>query len=201
MNHSTFDRWLLGAGGLVALLLAAAVLTFQNTRRLNEDAGWVAHTHEVMDTLEEVSGHLREAEAVQRTFLVTGGDTIPPDFTAGIDAARQKVEKVKGLTEDNKEQQRRLPDIEKAVEDLAGFWTGTMTVRQKQGLDAAKQIVEAGQSRHMMAELQRRLRQMDDTERELLRGRSEKRERTYRSALVTGLLSGVAAVAGVVAFM
>jgi CHASE3 domain sensor protein len=82
MALSTFDRWQLGAGGLVALLVVAVVLTFQNTRQLNEDAGWVAHTHEVMDALEEVNGHLREAEAVQRTFLIVGGDTIPPDFTA-----------------------------------------------------------------------------------------------------------------------
>src|SRR2546423_1219285 len=99
MTQSTFDRWLLGAGGLVALLVVSAVLTFQNTQRLHEDAGWVDHTHEVMDAREE------------------------------------------------------------------------------------------------------RLRQMDEMERNLLRDRSEKRAQTYRSTLITGLLSGVAAVTGVVAFM
>ena len=67
MIPSTCDRWLLGAAGLVAVLVVAVVLTFQNTRRLNEDAGWVAHTHEVMDTLEEAHGHLREAEVVHST--------------------------------------------------------------------------------------------------------------------------------------
>jgi hypothetical protein len=34
----TFDRWLLGAGGLVALVVVAVVLTFHNTRQLNADA-------------------------------------------------------------------------------------------------------------------------------------------------------------------
>src|SRR5262245_19467001 len=113
MTHSIFDRWLLGAGGLVALLVVAVVLTIQNTRRLNEDARWVAHTHKVLETLEEVSGHLRQAEAAQRTFLITGGDTFPPDFAASIGTAEQKVEKVKGLTQDDQEQQARIPDIEK----------------------------------------------------------------------------------------
>lgn len=200
MTQSTFDRWLLGAGGLVALLVVAAVLTFQNIRRLNEVAGRVAHTHEVMDTLEEAHGHLRKAETIQRTYLLVGGDSIPPDFAANIAAAKQKVDEVKVLTEDDAEQQTRFPDIEKRIEELAGFWNRTMTVRKEQGLDAARQIVTAGQSRKMMAELQERLRQMDDTERRLLRERSQKREQTYHSALVTGLLSGVAAVAGVVAF-
>lgn len=201
MTQSTFDRWMLGAGGLVALLVVAVVLTFQNTRRLNEDAERVAHTHEVMDTLEEAHGHLREAESVQRTYLLVGGDSIPPDFAANIDATREKVEKVKVLTVDNPEQQARIPDIERRVEELAGFWTRTMTVRKQQGLDAAKQIVTAGQSRKMMAELQGQFRQIDDLERGLLRDRSKKRDQTYYSALTTGLLSGVAAIAGVVAFM
>ena len=201
MGKPTFDRWLLGAGGLIILLVVAVVLTFQNTRRLNEDARWVAHTHEVLDTLEEVTGHLRDAESIQRTYLIVGGDTIPPNFAASIDAARQKVGTLKVLTEDNKEQRNRIPDIESGIEELAGFWTGTMTLRKQQGFDAAKKVVEAGQSRKMMAGLQGRLRQMDDTERGLLRDRSEKREQTYRSALATGLLSGMAAVTGVVAFM
>ena len=34
----TFDKWLVGAGGLVALLVVATVLTLLNTWRLNEDA-------------------------------------------------------------------------------------------------------------------------------------------------------------------
>lgn len=201
MNQSAFDRWLLGAGGLVALLVVAAVLTFQNTRRLNEDAGWVAHTHEVMDTLEEAHGHLRQAEALQRTYVILGGDTLPPSFDANMNAAKKKVESAKALTIDNKEQQTRISDIEKSINELADFWINTMAVRQKNGFDAAKQIVEAGQSHRMMQDLQGRLRQMDDTERNLLRDRSEKREQTYQATLVTGLLSGVAAVTGVVAFM
>src|SRR5262249_6176328 len=97
MAKSTFNRWQLGAGGLIAVLVVSIVLTYQNTRRLHEDAGWVAHTHEVIDTLEEVNGHLREAESVQRTFVITGGDSIPPDFASSVDAAKQKVAKVKEL--------------------------------------------------------------------------------------------------------
>jgi PAS domain S-box-containing protein len=201
MTHSTFDRWLLGAAGLVALLVVAAVLSIQNTWQLNEDAGWVAHTHKVMDALDDVSRQLREAEAVQRTYVIRGGDTLPPTFAVNIDAARHKVQEVKRLTDDNQEQQARIPGIEKGIEELAAFWTRAMIVRKEQGFDAAKQLVEAEHSRAMMAELQGRLRQMDDLERGLLQDRSEKRARTYRAALITGLLSGVAAVVGVVAFM
>ncbi|HEY7308565.1 MAG TPA: ATP-binding protein [Gemmataceae bacterium] len=201
MTNSTLDRWLLGAAGLVALLIVAIGLTVLNTWRLNEDAGWVAHTHEVMDKLEEVNGHLREAETVQRTYLIVGGDTIPPDFAANIESATQKLGTVKLLTEDNPEQQGHIPDIEKRTEELKKLWSHTMAVRQTRNFDEVKTILTAGESRTSMAELQAKLRQMDATERVLLRERSAKRKRTYYWAVGTGLLLGWASVAGVVAFM
>jgi PAS domain S-box-containing protein len=201
MRQSTFDRWLLGAGALIALLIVAIVLTFLNTRRLNEDAARVARSYQVMATLEEVHGHMREAEAVQRTHLIMGGDDIPPTFAANIKAARQQVETAKELTADNREQLTRIPDIARRIEALGQFWTSTMSVRKEQGFDAAKQIVVSGQSRRMMAELQSQLERMKDTERMLLRDRSRQREATYRLALTTGLMSGVAAITGVSAFM
>jgi two-component system CheB/CheR fusion protein len=201
MIHGTFDRWLAGAAGLIVLLIVAGVLTFQNTRRLNDDAGWVTHTHEVRDAVEEARGHLREAEAVQRTFLIVGGDTLPADFSLNLDSARQKLARAKKLTEDNHEQQGRFPEVEKELEELAALWSSTARVRQEQGLNAAQRIVAKGQGRQLMADLQRRLREMDDAERLLLRDRMAQTERTYHSALVTGLLTSVAAVTGVVAFM
>src|SRR5687767_10311131 len=79
MTNSTFDRWLLGAAGFIALLVAAAALNFQNTRELNDVAGRVAQTHAVMDAIEEVHGSLRESQAVQRTFLIVGGDEVPAE--------------------------------------------------------------------------------------------------------------------------
>lgn len=197
----TFDRWLLGAGGLVVLLVVAWVLAFQNTRRLKDDASWVAHTHNVIDTLAEIKGHMWHAEAAQRTYLITGGDGPPPDFAASIDAAKQKVETVKRLTVDNEQQQAGSAGIAKQVAELAGFWSNTNNVRMEQGFGAAKQILEGGQAHRMMTELTAQLRQMDDTERALLQERSEKRDHTYLVAIVTGLLTGAASLAGVVAFM
>ena len=46
----TFDKSVLvGVGLLVALLVVNATVAYRNTQQLNEDAGWVAHTHEVLD--------------------------------------------------------------------------------------------------------------------------------------------------------
>jgi methyl-accepting chemotaxis protein len=120
MSRSTFDRWLLAAAGLIVLLAAAVVLTVQNTRRLNEDAGWVSHTHEVMDAVEDCRSQLREAEAVQRTYLITGGDAVPPAVAESVDAAKHQVMRAHDLAADNPDQQARVPEILTGIDASRG---------------------------------------------------------------------------------
>jgi CHASE3 domain sensor protein len=55
-----------GLGLLAGLLVANAWLSFRNTRQLDEDAAWVAHTHEVLDALEELLSTVKDAETGQR---------------------------------------------------------------------------------------------------------------------------------------
>ena len=200
-THANFDRWQLGAGGLVALLAIGVALTIQSTRRLSEDAESVSHTHEVMDTLTEVHAHLREAEATQRSYLITGGEAIPSDFSENVAAAEQKVRSLEILTRDNDQQQTRIPNIHKQIEQLAELWTRAMTVRAEEGFDAAKQVVATNQSRKMMSELEGGLQRMGAMEDLLLRSRLEQRENSYRLSLIIGLLSGLMAIAGVLAFV
>src|ERR1700692_1801210 len=60
----TFDKSVLvGIGLVVALLVVNAGLAYRNTRQLLEDAGWVAHTHEVLDRTSDVLGTLGDAGA------------------------------------------------------------------------------------------------------------------------------------------
>src|SRR5579884_1237528 len=198
MNHNrTFTKGvILGLAGLVALLVIDAGLSYRNVWQLNEDARWVAHTHEVMDILEEALGHLREAEVVQRTYLITGGENLPPSFAENIDAAQQKIGRVKVLTEDNADQQARIPELDSQVAELATLWSRTASARKEQGFDAARQTLLAGESRQKMAVLRELFRQMDETERELLRQRRATNERTYWEAVATGF---IAAAMGLVA--
>jgi PAS domain S-box-containing protein len=179
----------LGLAGIVALLIVNAVLSYRNIRQLDSDARWVVHTHEVMDALAEIDGHLRQAEAVQRAYIITGGATMPLAFKQNIDLARKKVGEVKILTQDNLEQQNRLPTIEKNIEDLQGAWLHTASVRERQSFDAARQIVQAGENDKSMAVLQGRIRQMVDAERALLRDRQVKTDSSYIIAIVTGIVT------------
>lgn len=200
MNSSMFDRWLLGAGGLIVLLVAACVLTFQNTRRLSDDAAMVAHTHQVLETLADIRAHLRDSQAVQRTYIITGGEVFPPEFAHNIEAAWNKIETVTTLTADNPDQQTAIADVKARVKEMAAFWPRTMAARKNEGFAAAQSIVISGQSDKMMSGVEALLKQMDERERHLLAERVARRADTYHTAILTGLVSGLAALAGVIAF-
>ncbi len=83
-----------GIGLLAALLVANAGVSYRNTRQLDEDARWVAHTHEVLDALHETSAAARDADP------------------AGAAAA---VDRVAELTADNPRQQARVPRLRAAA--------------------------------------------------------------------------------------
>src|SRR4029077_17419384 len=72
MGRTLDKSVLVGIGLVVALLVVNAGLAYRNTRQLLEDAGSVAHTHEVLDLTSDVLRTLVDAETGQRGFLITG---------------------------------------------------------------------------------------------------------------------------------
>jgi PAS domain S-box-containing protein len=202
MNNSKFTgRVILGFVGMIVFLLLNAAWSCHNIYRLNEYGRWVVHTHEVLNDLEALQGHLLEAESLQRSYLVTGGDALPQPFAENIAATRRKLERLKILTEDNPTQQARLPSLEKQIEALTAAWSRTPTVRKKQGLDQVQQNVASGQNDPAMSQLQDLIRQMIATEHALLLARENHSVQAYTYSLATGIAAAMLGLIPVVALM
>src|SRR5262245_41302145 len=108
----TFDKSVLvGVGLLVALLVGNAGLAYRNTRQLLEDAGWVAHTQEVLDLTSDVLRTLVDAETGQRGFLITGKDTFLEPHQQALARPDQQVRTLKDKTKDNPRQQSRIEEF------------------------------------------------------------------------------------------
>jgi len=97
MNRPS-DKWIvIGLGVIVALLLVNAGIAYQNTRRLHNDGYWVAHTHEVLDSLDDLLSTVKEAETGQRGFLITGKENYLRPYEAALAAIDGKTERVPAL--------------------------------------------------------------------------------------------------------
>jgi len=115
------------AGFVAAVLLTIfiSVSSWQGTQRAEQDAYWVSHTHEVMETIQRTTRHVIEAETSARAFALTGQEPLLTHYQAALDAIHQDEDGLRRLTADNPDQQRRLdvlrPQVNTALEFAASI--------------------------------------------------------------------------------
>src|ERR1700761_8431185 len=90
----------LGFAVLACLLIGALVVSEGQTR----DEGWVRHTLMVENQLSGLLASLQDAEAGQRTYLITGDEGYLTTFRAASVALPQEVETLADATKDNPRQ-------------------------------------------------------------------------------------------------
>ncbi len=199
-SRRSFSWLLAGAGLAVALLVVDVVLTLRNTSRLNEDAAWVARTHEIMASLESVLSLVKDAETGTRGFVITGEPRYLEPHIAAIAAIDQEVVELERLTAHDPDIQAHLPELRKRVATRLQILEEVLTLRKSAGFEAARQAIASGRSKQEMDALRGVVAEMREHEQGLLRERSRTSARTYRAAILTGFLSGLSALVAVCAF-
>jgi PAS domain S-box-containing protein len=126
--------WRKVTGGLAVALSLTGIIGFsawRGTIRSQQDAFWVAHTYEVMGTIQRETRHLIETETSARAFALTGGEPL----LAHYESARSEVYKdesaLRRLTVDNASQQQRLDAVEPQLRAALDFADGIIAKRRK----------------------------------------------------------------------
>jgi PAS domain S-box-containing protein len=110
------------AGFIVAVLLTALISfsSWHGTKRAEQDAYWVSHTREVMETIQRTTRHVIEAETSARAFALTGQELLLTHYQTAKGTIYQDEDTLRRLTADNLSQQRRLdtlgPQVNTALE-------------------------------------------------------------------------------------
>ena len=194
----TLDKGVLvGVGLVVALLVGNAGLAYRNTRQLLEDAGWVAHTQEVLDLTSDVLRTLVDAETGQRGFLLTGKENFLEPYHQALARLDGQVRALKDKTQDNPRQQARIEELEsRSAERLALLKQG-IDLRRKNA-EEAQAFVATGQGKEKMDALRRLVATMETEEHDLLRDRERQSAVAYRTAVATELIAAALGLALVV---
>ena len=198
MNRG-FGKWhIIGFGLIMALLLVNSGIAYRNTRQLHVDAFWVAHTHEALESLDDLLSAVRDAETARRRLLTGRENDVKPyeDALAALDA---KVERLQGLTGDNDHQQVHIRRLQELVSVKRDELTHTIAGRKGPEFEAARQVALTEPAKSRMVEIRGILAQMEQGEQTLLRKRKAANDHAYQSALASGALAalmGLAAVSG-----
>lgn len=197
-----FDPGVLaGIGVLAALIVVNAVVSYRNTRQLDEDAHWVAQTHEVLGCTSGVLRTLVDAETGHRGFAVTGRKEFLEPYEAAVATLPDQLARLKSLMSDNPSQQERINRLEVlAAARLANISEG-VALRQEKGFDAVQALIATGEGKRRMDAVRQLVDEMTTAEEQLLLDRQRKTRSAYGLALVTNLAVTALGLVMVAAFV
>ena len=190
----------LGVAAIVVLLVVSAALTYWNTRQLDADAAWVSQTNRVRTLTADVLLSIVDAETGVRGFVITGKEEFLEPYAAAIVRLKGQLATLKYETRDNDEQQARIRLLEERGDAALERLERIIAIRRKSA-EEARAVVATGQGKVMMDAIRALVRELDDEEVALLDERAARSARSYRTAVSTGVLTDVLALATVGVFV
>ncbi len=194
--------WLVaGASAAIALLAVNVVSMAKNVQRLNENARSVLQTYETIAHLEQVLSLAKDAETGQRGFLITGNPDYLEPYNQSTTEIATAIDQVAQLIAPNDSQRELLPKLRDHVNRKLRELQTTIDLRQTTGFESARQMVLSNEGRAEMDSIRAIVSEMVQAERKQLQVRSQQANGAYRTALLTGLVSSVSALAALIAFL
>jgi signal transduction histidine kinase len=199
VSSATLERRLLAGFGSTALVLIVAVFSFAELSSVSASKRWSQHTLSVIDAIHDVQTTLLTAETGQRGFLVTTDVAYLDTYREAGVRARTELLRLRELTADNQEQQRRLTVLERDVAARFASLDASLRLHDDHDLKAAIAHIGTGEGQAAMAHARGVLAELLAAEERLLQDRERENERGLHStAAVIGGGSLVAFVLGLV---
>jgi PAS domain S-box-containing protein len=166
----------LGFAAAIVLLALVSWRARRDSVAYRDSARWVTHTYEVLEDLHALYSSLQEAETEQRAYIISGNEAyLGPYYHSGARIAGQ-LGRLRTLTGNDTAQQERLKALSGMTARRLGALNEGISARRARGLDAAIDVVLTGRGKGLMDSARTTIREMQSTERELLRVRSGRAE-------------------------
>lgn len=203
MKASIENKILSGFVLSVLALISIGGLSYRTTTNLITTDNRVAHSRQVIATLESGLAILTDLETKQRGFLLTGNAQFLSDFLKAQAKVGGWTETVRKLTADNPGQQHRLDNLATLIAQRLAMLNGRIKLRQEHGLQAAAADVSALlEGNALMDQVWSGIADMKAAEERLLSQQQNAAQTAAKRSLILilagSLLAGVVGLAAVV---
>lgn len=189
---SKTEAWSVAGLGLVlAFFLATSGVAWFNVQVLRANNQQIIHTHQVIVGVDELLSTIQDAETGQRGYLLTGNPLYLQPYDLAVAAVTRRLEEVQGLTRDNPVQQAHLRQVRRHVDAKMEELDATIRARRADGLSAALGRMGTDRGKAEMDAIRSEINLMRQEEQKLRFSRLAEMEAAYRTALVSGVLSGL----------
>ncbi|HEV8718293.1 MAG TPA: CHASE3 domain-containing protein [Candidatus Binatia bacterium] len=176
------------------LQLVLSVVAYRNTLALMAANRWVAHTQEVLATLESLLTQARDAE-VERGYLLTGDELFLAPYQAARQAVLPTLQQLRQLTTDDPQFQVRLSTLDSLIKQRLILAQSMIDVRQSKGPEVAIRVVQSGRGSALLAEIHALVDDLRSAEVAALQQRRMTADRNGQIALSGIVLSDVLVLA------
>src|SRR6202167_5470034 len=181
-------------GSAILTLLIVGAISYRVMIASGESERWLRHTHEVLESLQDLRSAMGGIESSYRGFALTGRQTFVDSFRATRLNAQQEWSTLGALTLDNRLQQNRLPDLSRLMAAKFQFAEMVISLRRTGGVEAAIKAVQTEASKPNGDELQMLIANMENEERRLMAQRiahSKEQLKETRDLLILGTVLGM----------
>jgi methyl-accepting chemotaxis protein len=175
--------------GIVALVLGLGV---KSTLDLLSDTAWVEHTHQVIESLDQIRTSVSIAVGSQRGYLLTGDVTQLDVYNKALQDLQRAAARVRTLTRDNPRQQRALDGLEPFLKKNIARVDAAIEYRWRQGFEPESEADETRIGTVAYFDISKRLDDLTSEERRLL---VERKHRTASSVFRTKSIEAAGACA------
>ncbi len=179
----------------VGTLLVVSLIAYRNATGYVASNDSVRHTYQVLDGLSAATSLLRDAEASQRGFLISGDPTYLDRYDASVAEIGPTLARLLNLTADNPAQQERLRRLAVAVRSRLDLLRENIDRYRAEGVEAATGVVRSKRGQTLMGEALGLATDADRVERVLLEERNQQsRSASRRSAVALAVFTALAAL-------
>jgi diguanylate cyclase (GGDEF)-like protein/PAS domain S-box-containing protein len=118
-------------------LLVVAAISYHEMVVSRDNARWVSHTHEVLESIQDLVFAVESIGSNSRGFALTGKESYLESYRTGLLKVAQDQAAIRHLTLDNPEQQRQIPVLESLTAQKIQRAETVIHLGRAQGLAAA----------------------------------------------------------------
>jgi CHASE3 domain sensor protein len=156
----------------VAISAVVGWVIYRNAQQMVNTARLESHTYQILAELDNLILTIRDAEAGQRNYLLTGNAKFLPVFPTVNQTLNRQLVILNDLTQDNPVQQQFLEQLKPLVQARIDRLENGVEIRQSQGLEAAAQNLITGQGNTIMSQVRQIIDEMRNEELTLLQDRT-----------------------------
>jgi PAS domain S-box-containing protein len=159
---------LLAGLGIVGVV---AAISYRHLSSLDESARWVSHTHEVIETADTMLLAVEDAVGARRAYSLSSDEAALGPYEGALARVASTRAALRRLTSDNPGQQRRLDELEPALDARVAQLKEAIRQRRELGPDTEREAALTTAGDALSRQLKALIGQLKDEERRLVQER------------------------------